>query len=80
MTVWAPFGIGGTFAGRAFALGLALALDFEARRLVLAAMTVYEGFAFEGLNTDFFGPIVALYSVVVYGPRRFARWEFAAPL
>ena len=42
--------------------------------VVLAAMMVYESFAFEGLNADFFGPIVALYSVIVYGPRRFARW------
>ena len=42
--------------------------------VVLAAMMIYEGFAFEGLNADFFGPIVALYSVIVYGPRRFARW------
>jgi signal transduction histidine kinase len=42
--------------------------------VILAAMMVYEAFAFEGLNADFFGPIVALYSVIVYGPRRFARW------
>jgi len=42
--------------------------------VVLAAMIVYEGLAYEGLNADFFGPIVALYSVIVYGPRRFARW------
>jgi signal transduction histidine kinase len=26
------------------------------------------------VNVDFYGPIVALYSVIIYGPRRFAPW------
>lgn len=42
--------------------------------VISAGMAVYELFAFGGVNVDFYGPIVALYSVIIYGPRKFAPW------
>lgn len=48
--------------------------------VVLAAMTVYATLNYGGVNVDFFGPILAMYSVIVYGPRRFANWTPALVL
>ena len=48
--------------------------------VVLVAMGFYEALGYGGVNADFFGPIVALYSVIVYGPRRFAPWAPIAVL
>jgi signal transduction histidine kinase len=65
-----------------FVLLLALSAPLALRRrhpvqvflVILCAMVIYQALNYEGLNADFFGPIVALYSAIVYGPRRFARW------